>query len=148
MANIKLPPRHARTARAPPQGGLDPREAILGVAEIHFIEAGLCIGICVVSIVGDRPFRLRDRQAPLARCVVEQTLRVMSLRSVGLKTQGTIDRFLGAREVARSVIAEITVRTPCQGIIKAEHSGHILSLESERPLEQRYGVLKSGLTGI
>ena len=64
VANISIATTSRRIARAQPQGGLDPREAILGAAEKHFIEAGLGMGGCVVAIVGDRLFRLGDRRRP------------------------------------------------------------------------------------
>ena len=148
MANIVLPPRHVRIARAQPQGGLDPREAILRPAEKHFTEAGRRMGVCVVSIVGDRLFRLGDRRAPLVRSLVDPTLSEVGLRIVRLKSQGGARSFLRAREVAGAVVAQIVEHTRGQTILKADHRGHILWVESERPLEQRYDVLKSGLTGI
>jgi hypothetical protein len=106
-AHEKLPRRHTRVARAQSKRGLDPREAVLGAAEIYPQETGECMGDGVVTIVGDRFFRLRDRRPPLVLTPVDQTLSKMSPRILRLKGQGGVDRFLGARNVACGVVAPL-----------------------------------------
>ena len=104
VANIVLPPRHVRIARAQPQGGLDLREAILGAAEKDFIEAEVGKGGCVVTIVGDRLFRLGDRRAPLVLTEIDLNLSEMGQRVVRLNGQGGVNRLFRACEVAGGVV--------------------------------------------
>ena len=144
MANIVFPPRHARIARAQPQGGLYVGEPIRGVAEKHFIEAEHCIGACVVTIVGDRFFRLRDRRPPLVLTEIDPTLSDMGHRTVRLNGQSGVNRLFRACEVASGVVIGEIACAVRQSPAETQQRLDVIRIKGKGALEQPDGLVETG----
>ena len=102
------------------------------------------MGACVVRIVGDRLFRLRDRRAPLVLALIDQTLTDMGRRIVGLNGQGRVDRLFRARDVAAALSSAKLPARLVKAAAEAHQRLHIIRIKRKRALEQRDGLVDAG----
>ena len=127
-------------ARAQSQRGFDALESVLGMAEEHPPVTRRGVSVGVVRVLGNGGLGFGDRRPHLSLRIKDVALLDKGRRIVRLKYQRAIDRFFGARDVARSLVAPIHVHAPSQSLTEANHRGHALWVESKRALEQRCGV--------
>jgi hypothetical protein len=66
----------------------------------------------------------------------------MSPGILGLKGQGSVGRFLGARDVAGRIVAPAIEHATNESIRQNSHSVHIVLVESKRALGQRHDVVQ------